>query len=134
MRRSRHSRTSVRTLVLSGALILGSVMFTGAVLAFNLLHRTPAVDKNTLCLRDIPLEYHTVLLIDATDPFTRDHAARLRASVTEERAELPKFGKLTVLFVSPNTPFEPETIISLCNPGSATDADPLFSNPNQIEE
>jgi hypothetical protein len=39
-----------------------------------------------------------------------------------------------VLFISPKAPFEPEEIISLCNPGSATDADPLFSNPKQIED
>jgi hypothetical protein len=79
-------------------------------------------------------EHHMVLVIDATDPFTRDQAARLRASVAEERAALPRFGKLSLLFVSPKTPFEPEAIISLCNPGTGNDADPLFSNPRQIEE
>jgi hypothetical protein len=118
----------------SGALILLSVIFVGTVLGFNLFHRAPAVDKDTLCRKDVPLEYHTVLIIDATDPFTHDQAARLRASVADERAALPKFGKITLLFISPKAPFEPETIISLCNPGSGTDADPLLSNPTQIEE
>ena len=134
MTRSSRSRTNVRTFVLSGALILASVLFAGAVLGFNLLHRAPAVDQDTLCRKDAPLEHHTVLLIDATDPFTRDQAARLRASVADERAALPVFGKLSLLFVSPKTPFEPEAIISLCNPGSGPDADPLFSNPKQIED
>lgn len=134
MTRSSRSRTNVRTFVLSGTLILVSVMFAGAVLGFNLLHRSPDIDKDTLCRKDVPLEYHTVLVIDATDPFTRDQAARLRASVADERAALPMFGKLSLLFVSPKTPFEPEAIISLCNPGSGSSADPLFSNPKQIEE
>jgi hypothetical protein len=133
MRRSSHSVAKLRTYVLSGILILASITFTGAVLGFNLFHRPPAIDNETLCRKDIPLEHHTVLLIDATDSFTRDQAARLRASVAEERAQLPKFGKFSVLFVSPKTPFAPETIISLCNPGSGPDADPLFSNPIQIE-
>ena len=133
MRAAIRSRAKLRTYVLSGTLILASIMFTGAVLGFNLLHRTVAIDKDTLCRKDIPLAHHTVFIVDATDPFTRDQAARLKASVVNERTWLPRFGKLTVLFVSPKAPFEPETIISLCNPGSAIDANPLFSNPTQIE-
>jgi hypothetical protein len=115
------------------ALILTSLVFVGGVLGSNLLHRPPPVDKESLCRKDVPLEYHTVLVIDATDAFTRDQVARLRASVSDERAALPKYGKLTLLFVTPNKPFEPEEILSLCNPGSGSEADPLLSNPGQIE-
>jgi hypothetical protein len=73
-------------LMLPVALILVSVVFVARVLGSNLLHRSPAIDKNTLCRKDVPLENHTVLVIDATDAFTRDQAARLRASVADERA------------------------------------------------
>jgi hypothetical protein len=133
MKRSSHSPSKFRRLMLPVALILASLVFVGGVLGSNLLHRSPALDKDTLCRKDVPLQYHTVLVVDATDAFTRDQAVRVRASVADERAALPKYGKLTMLFVTPNKPFEPEDILSLCNPGSGSEADPLLSNPGQIE-
>src|SRR5260370_854079 len=119
-------------LLLPVALILTSFGIVGGVLGSNLLHKSAPIDNDTLCRRDVPLEYHTLLAIDATDAFTRGQVARLRASVSEERAALPKFGRLTLLFVTSNMPFEPEEVISLCNPGSGSEADLLMSNPNQI--
>ncbi len=134
MRRSTRSKIPTRTLVLAVSGILFSLSAVGGVLAFNILHREPAIDSNTLCRTDAALEYHTVMLVDATDPFTHDQADRLRAAVAEERAAVPRFGKFTLLFISPKTPFEPEAILSLCNPGSGRDANPLYSNPSQIDK
>ena len=127
------SKSNTRTFLLSGALILASAAFVGTVLAFNVIYRPPATDTETFCRTDLPLAYHAILLVDATDKFSRDQAEKLRATVKEERDAVPQFGKLTILFISPKAPFEPEQLLSMCNPGAGTDANPLFSNPEQIQ-
>jgi hypothetical protein len=110
------------------------VAAVAAVLAFNLLHKSPNADPDTLCLLDRPLETHAIVIVDATDSFTRDQAAQLRASIEQERRSLPIFGKFTLLFVTAALPYEPEIIISICNPGSGSDVSPLFANPRQVEQ
>ena len=133
MRHTARHQANARTLLLFGSLILVSVAFVGTVLAINLSQRPLSIDNDTLCRNDAPLEYHTIVLVDATDRFNRDQAARVRAVIAEERAALPTFAKFSLLFISAKKPFEPETLVSLCNPGSGKDADPLLSNPDQIE-
>jgi hypothetical protein len=113
---------------------MAAVTLIGSVLSFNLLHKEPQTDPVTLCRTDQQLTEHRVVIVDATDPFAPDQAQRLRAAIDEERRALPKNGKLTVTLVTSEKPFEPTNVISLCNPGSADDANPLISNPRQIEE
>jgi len=113
-------------------LIIASIVCVGTVLAFSLTQRPPAVDKDTLCRTDAPLEHHTVILVDATDGLSREQATTVRASIAEERSTLPTFAKFTVLLINPSTPFEPREVASFCNPGAAKSANPLFSNPDQI--
>ncbi|TAJ42777.1 MAG: hypothetical protein EPO55_00685 [Reyranella sp.] len=77
----------------------------------------PRLDSATLCPIDQPLAAHTILFIDTTDRLLPLHVDALRMAIVEERDALPVHGRFTLLFLAAGAPFEPEQMLSLCNPG-----------------
>jgi hypothetical protein len=110
-------------LIAAGFLIIGGV---GAAVS---LMRPPAVDAQTLCLRDAPIAAHTLILVDATDKLEPRHKKRLAAVVAQERARLKPYDRLTVLALRPDAPQEPKLLFSKCLPRQPNLVNPLFENP-----
>jgi hypothetical protein len=109
--------------VLIAACSLGFVAALGALL---LLNRDPAVDTATLCPQSAPLQTSVVVLVDTTDPLTTAQSSALTDEVTSLADSIPKYAKLTLLFLDSNNPYQPKQLVSLCNPGSSKGANPLF--------
>ncbi len=111
-------------------LILGA---GGGLAAAGLIAVNQPADAVTLC-RQGRLKSSTLVLIDTTDPLTEIQARRLRAAVEAERDELPRGGRLTLLLLNPDDAGAPVELASLCNPGRAADADPLFHTTSRIDK
>ncbi len=97
-------------------------------------NQSPALDDKTLCPTDRKLETSVVILVDTTDPLTPIQISRLLASVRETRDSLPTYGKLTLLFLEAASPYEPKEMISLCNPGSPRNINPLIQTGSKIKK
>ena len=113
-------------------MILGSLSVLAFMAAGAYLNRAPALDATTLCPSDQALTTSVVVLVDTTDPLDQTQAARLLATVRRVRETLPTFGKLTLLFLDANTPYEPKELVSLCNPGSPRGVNPLFQTESRV--
>ena len=116
----------------AAALMAVSIAILAGMGAINFLMKAPTLDSSTLCRADQPVTAHTVVLVDTTDALDHLQMAQLRAAIYDARDGLPQYGKLTVLFLSTKTPYEPTEVISLCNPGSWHATNPLYQNPERI--
>lgn len=76
----------------------------------------------------------TVILVDATDPFTEDQRRRLKSTIEAERDRLPEGGRLILAALNPDAPWEPAELISVCNPGKAENANPFLVTRSKIEK
>lgn len=115
------------------ALIALALLALAAMAAAGLALRPPPTDAETLCRTDRPIAAHTYILVDGTDRLETRHRRRLRAVVTEERARLKPYDRLTIASVRADRPQEPRLIFSLCNPGDGRDANPLFQNTKRAQ-
>lgn len=129
----RHRRPSGagRILKLAGLwlVILGA---GGGLAAAGIIAMNRPPDPVALC-RQGRVVSSTLVLIDATDALTEIQRRRLRATVEAERDRLPRAGKLTLLVLNPADPAQPAEQVSVCNPGRAADADPLFNTGSRID-
>ena len=133
-------RTRIRTLTPGQtrrrAAIIGATalaVVAGAA-SLGLANQPPALDDKTLCPTDRKLETSVVILVDTTDALTPIQISRLLASVHETRDALPTYGKLTLLFLEAASPYEPKEMISLCNPGSPQNINPLIQTASKIKK
>lgn len=133
-------RTRIRTLTPGQtrrrAAIIGATALAVVVGAasLGLANQPPALDDKTLCPTDRRLETSVVILVDTTDSLTPIQISRLRASVHDARDALPTYGKLTLLYLESASPYEPKEIVSLCNPGSARNINPLIQTESKIKK
>ena len=110
------------------------VMMIGGAAAMSIASMKPPVDEATLCRRDIPLELSKLIIVDTTDPLTRNQLSQLRAAIIRARDSLPVYGKLTLLFLDAGSPYEPREIFSMCNPGSSANSNPLFVTASRMDK
>jgi hypothetical protein len=68
------------------------------------------------CPTNQPLEKHTIILVDATDPFNGDQLRSLRAVFKRETDGADPYEKFTVLEISENDPFGPTQRVTICAP------------------
>lgn len=118
---------------LGWALIGAAFLIVGGVGAAFALLRPPAVDAQTLCLRDAPIAAHTLILVDATDKLAPRHKKRLATLVAQERARLKPYDRLTILALRPDAPQEPRLLFSKCLPRQPSLVNPLFENPTMAQ-
>lgn len=85
------------------------------------------------CPSDRPAPAHTVLLLDATDALDAGQASRLMDAAQAEAKALPRRGRLTLLLVKANSPWEPEEVLSICNPGRGSEANPILETDRVLE-
>lgn len=129
--RHRASSGAGRIIKLGGLwlVILGA---GGGLAAAGLTAMNRPPDAVALC-RQGRVDTSTLVLIDATDALTEIQRRRLRATVDAERDRLPRAGKLTLLVLNPADPAQPIELVSVCNPGRAADADPVFHTGSRID-
>lgn len=117
-------------LLILWTLILGA---GGGLAAAGLMAVNQPTDTVTLC-RQGRVQNSTLVLVDTTDPLTDIQIRRLKATLEAERDELPRGGRLTLLLLNPDEPGAPVELASLCNPGRAAEADPLFQTTSRIDK
>lgn len=130
----RHSHPADVGRVLRLALIWLVILCTGGGLAAAALSslRQPA-DVVAMC-RQGRIDTSTLIVIDTTDALTDIQQRRLHVTVEAERDGLARGGRLTVLMLNPKNAAAPIELTSLCNPGRAADADPLFRTKSRIDK
>jgi hypothetical protein len=118
-----------------GLALLGAMFasIAAAVGGFAAL-RAPPTDPTTLCRTDRPLRAYTLILVDSTDHLAPRHKKRLAAIVRQERARLSAYDRLTILSLRPENPHEPRQLFSLCLPRDPRLANPLFENPQRVQQ
>jgi hypothetical protein len=125
----RHRATARRAKAI--LMIVASLSVLAFMAAGAYLSRTPALDATTLCPTDLALTTSVVMLVDTTDQLNATQAARFLATVRRTREEIPTFGKLTIIFLDANAPYEPKELVSSCNPGSLRQINPLFQTESR---
>lgn len=111
--------------------VTGSLLVAGLVLGYAV--RPPPLDPQSLCRLDQPPPAVTLVLVESSDALEARHKRRLKAAIAEEAQRLPRYGRLILLGLRPDTPREPKALFSLCNPGDGRLANPLFANPQRIQ-
>jgi hypothetical protein len=134
MRTTRIRQTSRTGQRVRAALLGGlALMVAGGAGYFGVVSRPPPLDPITLCRLDQRLESSVTIIVDTTDALTRLQASRLAAAVRDAREALPIHGRLTLLFLDADNPFDPREILSLCNPGSVRDLNPFTQTASRVE-
>lgn len=108
------------------------VMSIGAAVA-GCQASPPPTNPEDGCLIGSPPPATTALLLDATDALSPAHSAQWRAAVEEERKRLPVYGRLILLVMSSDSPFEPKVIVSLCRPPDGASVSSLTGNPTMTD-
>ncbi len=99
--------------------------------AMTMIGRPP--DPVALCRKGGPVAASTVVLVDTTDALSDIQRRRLETTIAAERDRLSSGGRLSVLAISALSPDEPVEIASLCDPGNASDVNPLFQTESRAQ-
>lgn len=130
--RSKSSANRVVTLIgLWGVVIVAIGGFaTAAILAGD-----RSADAFALC-QSSPLKAAstTLVVVDATDAFTQDQQLRLKLTIEAERDRLPEGGRFVLLSLNPETAWQPNEQVSVCNPGKGENANPLLVTRSKVEK
>ena len=100
--------------------------------AWTMVNRPP--DAFSLCESGSNIAASSIMLVDATDALTAIQKRRVKAAVETERDRLPYGGKLTIVTVNGADASQPIEVVSSCNPGKASDNNPLFTTASKVEK
>ena len=129
---SRRRRARLRNLAIFNfalvALIIG-----GLIWAYSTF-KPEEYDPDTLCLLDGETPPHTAIVIDKTDEYSSDEADMIAAAIRRTRDRLEIGERLTIFELDARGEFDPRGRFSLCNPGRGSQVNPLFNNPQMIEQ
>ena len=92
-----------------------------------------ALDEDTNCPTSSPPSHITALVVDATDALNQVQQSSVRNVVDQLVAEIPRFGALAIYVVSTDSETQSHPIFYRCNPGRGGDIDPMFGNPEKVE-
>lgn len=128
------SASGRRTLTLTLLWLVIAVSVAGFAAA-GMMMTSPAPDAYALCKGSAQKAVATTtILIDATDTYSEDQRRRLQATIKDEAERLPVGGRLILLALNPDVPWEPTELAALCNPGKAEEANPFFVTRSKIEK
>ena len=106
--------------------ILGGISYLALVL------QPEEYDPQTLCLAG-ETPPHVALVIDKTDLYSPEQAARIEALVLENRDRLAIGERLTLFELDARGELVNTDDFSLCNPGRGDQINPLYRNPQRVE-
>jgi len=115
----------------AGAIAAAVLLVGGSTLYLN-LNKVEEADAFH-CSPDRFAPAHVAIVIDATDRLTPDQAKRLLSTAGAAARSLPRHGRLTLLLIRPDSPWEPEEVLSLCSPGRGSEVNELNETPALIE-
>lgn len=93
----------------------------------------PELDKQTLCPVDQKkITSLTVLLVDVTDPMNLPQRQDFINQMGKLAEGIPRNGKLVITKVDPVSEHLLHPVITVCNPGTADDANEWSGNPKKL--
>lgn len=111
------------------------VAAVGGFAAAAIFNGNRGADAYTLCKSSsLKAAATTAIVVDATDAFTEDQKQRFKTTVEAERERLPEGGRLIIVGLNPQTPWEPAELVSVCNPGKAEYSNPLLVTRSKVEK
>ena len=133
--RNTTSGTSKKRIATLASLLLVIAMAVGGFAAAAIMASNRSPDAYALCQSSgFKAAATTVIMVDATDAFTEDQRRRLKSTVGSERDRLPEGGRLIMVSLNPDAPWEPTELISVCNPGKGENANPLLVTRSKVEK
>ncbi len=129
LHRRQIARDRLRAIVLL-AFVVASV---AAYAVERTLNADPAVDAKTSCLVSGPPPATELVLVDTTDALSAAQADSVFTELREHIAVLPQYGRLMLMFLDAQHPYEPQLVLSLCNPGAAKDFGWFFHTPRRVD-
>lgn len=115
------------------ALLMLTIMVLGTGLAAGIVLRPAPTDPRTFCPVLTAPSSITMVLIDGSEQLEPRHRKRLFAAIEDEANRLPRFGRLMLVKMRPQSPRELKEVFLRCNPGDSRTANPLFSNPARVQ-
>lgn len=113
-------------------LLVGAAFAAIAVFAVAASRKTLIDDQFCLSLQPLPVS--TVVIADFSDAPLDSQAEAVRRAVFHERDVLPHYGKLTLLTVNAEGPYEPGEHLSRCSPLPVQDANILNHTPSAVRQ
>ncbi len=118
---------------------IGTVLITGLLcflvsmgfVAYSLSQPKP-IDPESLCPTDQTVP-HTVMLVDRTDRFTKDHIELFNKTVVRTRASLTIQERFSIFLIDAEVAPAQTPVFSLCRPAGGKDAHWLYENPRLIQ-
>ena len=86
-----------------------------------------------LCLLNSPLEAHTILVIDMTDPWTAGQKEFLSVRADQLKRELRAFERFSIYGITDAHITLPQPLMSLCNPGDPQSVNFLVRTPARVQ-
>jgi hypothetical protein len=79
---------------------------------------------------DLPA--HVVIVIDQSDPFASGDVQWVDRVITDVARRVPRGGRVSLMALRSDTPYDQEAVFTGCSPGSPALADPRYENPEMI--
>jgi uncharacterized protein len=115
-------------------IIICAIFFIGiGVIAIIVNNNKIELDENTLCLAKKPPSGHTAILVDRTDPLSQNQSKWLFILVNKIKANLPVYGKLSIIPITKESGKFLNPIFSLCSPRQGNKANPFYENPRKLK-
>ena len=106
-----------------------------AIIAFSFYALQPEpYDELTLCELSDDLPPHTAVIIDKTDEYSEQQADLIAAIIRRTSDRLDVGERFSLFELDQDGQFDPRGEFSYCNPGRGNQVNPLFRNPEQMEE
>lgn len=124
----RRPRTDLRRAL---AIVLVPALLLTAVILWSLPKGGDVDDQ--LCLKNVPLAAHTVLVIDRSDPITAANKAYLKELVRKLVADLKPRERFSIYAIDSRHGNLAQKLLSGCSPGTGADADIMTATPEYLQ-
>lgn len=119
-----------------GVAILLAVCFiflSLSVWAYRLKASSDQYDHDTLCRNDGAYTRLKVL-IDKTDPISKQDQERLAALIRRIKDQLAANERLSLFVLDETGTYSPAPVFDMCNPGRGNQANSLYENPRMVQK
>ncbi len=129
-----HTKGRRRALAVFGVLLLVFGLAGFGVLLWSQITRHDIDLAEDLCVEgERPLE-HVIILVDQSNEFTPTELGVLRETIESSARNVSQRGRLTLLYMNEQEPHRPRQIFSKCRPPTEGEANPLWVDPEDVQE